>query len=83
MKFNIISDNKLLNGFKELSKEFDFELDKDGLPIELIECENNDVKYYDDRYHVFYNKTVYAYRGFFHVLARYKINRNKIRKWHI
>ena len=75
MILNIHSPKKLNNGLLELAKEFDFEIGTSNINIYIDKSDENKVEFTNNSYHIYFDEEVYAYRMFFHVLTRFKIDR--------
>ena len=75
MILNIHCPNEFKKGLEELAKEFDFEIGNSDIEVFIEKSEEDKVLFIDDAYHIYYTEDVYAFRMFFHVLTRYKINR--------
>ena len=73
---NIHCSDDLKKGIIELSEEFNFKLGPSDNHIYIEKGPENLVIYDKDAYHIYYNQKVYAFRMFFHVLTRFKIDRH-------
>ena len=75
MILNIHCPNEFKKGLEELAKEFDFEIGNSDIKVFIEKSEEDKVLFINNAYHIYYTEDVYAFRMFFHVLTRYKINR--------